>query len=522
MKTKTNKTISRKKQTIVNLIANIVSYAVSIGISFVLTPFLISNIGKDTYSFYPIANTFLNYMVVITSALNTIASRFITVHFVRGEEQEAKKYFHAAFLSESVVGITLMIPMIIIVVFIDKFLDVPINYLSAIRILFATIFASGLTNIVSSTLGVATFTKNRIDLRSYRELAASILRGALCIAAYSLFPVSIAYIGIIALAVAIFNVVIQFFYTKKLLPGFLFNKEKPSKSHFIILIKGCIWTIVISLGDLLLGGSTTVMANIFYGSTASGTFSLVHTIPSFLSGIITLLIGVFYPHITYSVAENNKEELEKIILLAEKVVGGFGACVISVFMGAAMQFYAMWVSGEDFVELFYLSFLSMGSYIPAFSFWALHHLFIAEGKVKIPGIVTIIFGFVNIGIMSLLGVLKAPYWTLLFSSFLMHSAWTAIFMPIYAHKLTNISYKKIYSPFVLCLLFAVVCFGFCYSITKIIAINSWLKFAMYGLILGGLSLVSMFYLLDKKMFINYVKLVLKKINVFGKKQNSKQ
>ena len=49
-----------KKQVAINMVANIVSYSANILISFVLTPFLINTLGKETYSFYPIANTIVS------------------------------------------------------------------------------------------------------------------------------------------------------------------------------------------------------------------------------------------------------------------------------------------------------------------------------------------------------------------------------------------------------------------------------------------------------------------------------
>ena len=76
--------MSEKKQTVVNLIAKIISYGATLLISFFLTPYLVEKLGKEAYSFYPIANNFVNYMGVITIALNSMASRFITIHLKSG------------------------------------------------------------------------------------------------------------------------------------------------------------------------------------------------------------------------------------------------------------------------------------------------------------------------------------------------------------------------------------------------------------------------------------------------------
>ena len=38
------------------------SLFISIGVSFILTPFLIEHIGKEAYGFFPLANNFVTYI----------------------------------------------------------------------------------------------------------------------------------------------------------------------------------------------------------------------------------------------------------------------------------------------------------------------------------------------------------------------------------------------------------------------------------------------------------------------------
>ena len=52
-----------------NIISSVLSFVVGIAISFVLTPFLTSELGKEAYSFYPLSTSITNTMIVVTSAL---------------------------------------------------------------------------------------------------------------------------------------------------------------------------------------------------------------------------------------------------------------------------------------------------------------------------------------------------------------------------------------------------------------------------------------------------------------------
>ena len=84
---------NEKRQTIINLTAKTISYGTTMAISFFLTPYLVAKIGKVAYSFYPMANNFVNYMGVITIALNSMASRFITIALTKGDKKKSKRIF---------------------------------------------------------------------------------------------------------------------------------------------------------------------------------------------------------------------------------------------------------------------------------------------------------------------------------------------------------------------------------------------------------------------------------------------
>ena len=55
-----------KRQTLINIIANMVVSLVNFCISFFLTPYLIRTVGKDAYGFIGLANNFVGYISILT------------------------------------------------------------------------------------------------------------------------------------------------------------------------------------------------------------------------------------------------------------------------------------------------------------------------------------------------------------------------------------------------------------------------------------------------------------------------
>ena len=129
--------MNRNRRLVVSIISNILSVVVSLGVSFFLTPYLLRTLGKETYSFYPLANNFVSYMTIVTLALNSMASRFITIEIVRQHEQKAHTYFSSVFFANVLLSLILLVPMALIVAFVDTVLKVPADVVVDVRLLFA-------------------------------------------------------------------------------------------------------------------------------------------------------------------------------------------------------------------------------------------------------------------------------------------------------------------------------------------------------------------------------------------------
>lgn len=165
-----------KKQLIINLTSNIVAFSSSFIISFILTPYLISHIGKDAYSFFPMSNNILGYFSIASLALNSMMARFITIEREKGNFTKAQMYLSSGFYSNIIMALVFLVPMIVFTVYIDSILNVPTEILKDVQLLFACVFAAMLVGLASTAYGVATFAANRLDLRALGELIRGLLR----------------------------------------------------------------------------------------------------------------------------------------------------------------------------------------------------------------------------------------------------------------------------------------------------------------------------------------------------------
>lgn len=496
------------KQISVNMIANIVSYSTNILIAFFLTPYLIEKLGKETYSFYPMANTIINYMAILMNAMNSVASRFVTVSLVQYKKIEANKYFSSTLFANVLLSVIVSVPLFLFIYFIDDILNVPINSLAAVRMLFSFMFCSSLIQIASNVFGIATFAKNRIDLRSIREIVISVSRLVLYILFYSFFPASISYIGITIFITSILNLIIQVFYTKMLLPEFEIKKSLTSFRHIKDVLISSSWAAINSLGNQLLVGLLLILSNVFYGASVSGVYSIVNTVPQFFSGIISMLIGVFYPVITYKYAQGNKKELIQSINFSQNMVGLVGCSIAIVFLVFSKEFYELWTPSEDALQLSKLTFVIVIPYFFTACMWTLTNVNIILNKIKGPAIFTLFIGVLNVFLSYLSYKMRVDSIMVLpLISTLLQILLIGIFIPLYVAKCLKVTCFYLYKPLFKALLVSLSLIVLYQGIKHYIIIHTWFDFLLVGGMFGIFTLIIMALVLfrgyiDLKKFLN--------------------
>ena len=481
---------SDNKRLAINMIANIVSYSSTLLVSFVLTPYLINTLGKEAYSFYPLANNFVSYMTILTNALNSMASRYITMALTKKEIDKANTYFSSILFSNVIMAGILLIPMLLIVWCIDSLLVVPVNLVGSVRILFSFSFATMLVNIITSVFGVATFSKNRIDLRSLRELITSVLRLLLFVVLFTCFTPTIIYVGIVAFVVALVNFGFQRFYTKKLLPEIVIDIKKFNVAYVKEVLFSGVWNSINSLGTMLLVSTSLILVNRFYGADAGGEYSIVQTVPNFINGIISMLTGVFYPMIMIKYAQNDIKGMIEEIKKSQRIVGLFSVSVIGVFVGLSYDFFQLWTPGQDYNRLVVLSTITIMPHWVIGCIWSLSNVNIAINKIKIPALYMLGSGISNIAISVVVyNVFKPGVYAIPLISSVIQIILAAIFMPLYATKQLSIKWYTFYPT--------ILRGGCACAITVVLVtfarhnllLNSWFKLMGTGVVLGSIMLL---------------------------------
>lgn len=396
------KEFSRNKQLVINMSASFIAYGVSLFISFFLSPYIVRTIGVEANGFVSLANNFVNYASLITLALNSLAGRFITICIVKGDTKGANKYFSSVFYANLIIAFFLGIVGLLIIVFLEKLINIPGNLVSDVRLLFICLFLNCLVSVIGSVFSVATFARNKLYLESLRNIESNLARALIIVGLFAFSNPKVCYVGLGSLVSGIYVLICNLYYTKKLLPEIRIEKTSFDFKAVLELTAAGIWNTINRLGTILLDGLDLLISNLFISTTAMGVLSLSKTVPSLITSLLNSVVGVFSPDFTILYAEGKKAELIKSIRQSMKIMGIIINTPIVVLIVCGKEFFELWQPTQDADLLQKLFLLTIGCLIFSGGINCLYGVFTVLNKIKANSLAVLIGGAVSVSITFIL------------------------------------------------------------------------------------------------------------------------
>lgn len=386
---------SGKKQTLLNMVTTIISNFLSLGVSFFLTPYIVSKLGAAAYGFLGLSNNIIGYTALFTVALNSMASRFVSLHYHKNNYYEANRYLTSTFFANCGLAFFIVIVLGAMTVFLEDIINIPPQLVSDIKFLFTLLFVNSAISLCTGILGFSTFVKNRIDLSNITGVFTNILRVTLIIIAYGFFPAHVWYIGAVGLFCTIAYVFIGRYFYRTLTPEFSVRRSYFNFSLVREMTREGAWNLLSQMSSILNQGLELLLANIFIGAYFMGVLSITKNLPFILLGIIAALGGNFHPECIRFYAEKDIKGLNNWLVKGIRIMGVLSFIPCAGILAYGDIFYASWLPGQDYKLMYHLTAVTMVWLTTTMSTQALWYIFTITKTVRRSSIVLIQYGVAN-------------------------------------------------------------------------------------------------------------------------------
>jgi len=490
--TNSNKTV------VMNLAFSMAALVVINGLHFFISPYIVRTLGVEANGFVSLANSFLNYALVITTALNSMAGRFVTIEIHKNNIEKASIYYTSTLITNQLFALVFSGITVIFLTNFSRFVNVSVEMECDVRLLFLFVFLNFIIGLFANAFQICYFAKNKLYLSSLRDLMGGLIRATAIIVLFTIFTPRIYYVGIASVLAMLFGITYDFISKRKIASELFFKISNfRIKSVLEIMVSG-LWNSINQIGSILNTGLDLLISNLLIGPEGMGLLALSKLMPQMIFIVSATLSNSFSSKIAIHYAKEDKKGIDSSFEFAVKALAIIMTIPIGVFLAFGRNFYVLWQPTQDPSLLYMLSLITLIVYSFTISLTVIFQVYMVENKLRYSSILNLISGGLNValvlGLLNFtdLGIFAIPlssgtaflvknlFFDFPFVSKLMKKS------PVYLWKLS------IKTAFAVGYIFVIGT-----ALAHILEIRSWLSLGMNSILLIGIGV-----LLNFVFFIN--------------------
>lgn len=422
-------------------LSTVISYIINL----VLTPYITETLGIEAYGFVSVAKTVVSYAAILTVALTSFVVRFISVSYHADRIEEAKSYYSSSLAALLLMSGTIFIVALVCIGRLECFLNISPHLVKSVKILFIVVFINFVFSTVTTAFSASFYIRNRLDLSGIIRIGAYLCDAAVLVVLFHFFRPEVWYVGLGSLTATVVIMLSSYLLTRRLTPELRFHSTGISFAKMKGMMRNGVWNSLNSLGNILNSGLDLLISNLMLTSVAMGQIAVVKTINTMFAALYQVIFQPFQPKLIKAYAQDNMDrfvdELENVM----RVCGCFSSLAFAGFLALGKTYYHLWLPGEDVVLLYQLTIVTVLISLTEGIMQPVYYVNTLTLKNRLPCIVTIGGGVVNVAAMYIL----LKYTTL--GAFAVVGTTTVImlcinlfFNPVYAAKSLGIHATRIY------------------------------------------------------------------------------
>jgi membrane protein EpsK len=481
-----------------NLISNVGKLVLTTLVGIWYLPFLVRHLGPAAYGMIPLACMITSYMGVVTFSLDLAVSRYLTLSLARKDYKEANVIFNVALWGNVAVAAILAIPAIAAILNVQHLVVIPPGYESATTWLFAGTVAAFLLNQVKSPFFASCFCLNRLDMQNAVTVAETLTRVGLVAVLFLVVSPRIEYAGAGILAGTIVSTIGAIWLWRVLTPELRIRVTDFDWKMLRNLCSTGWWVIVSQVGILLYQNIDLVVANRLFGPDKSGRYAAVLQLAAMLSTLGMAVGEIFAPTMYQKYSRGNHGELAAYLNRAIKFVGLVMALIVGLVCGFSGPLLQLWL-GPTFGSMAPLLILMAIHLAINLATYPLYAVPLAANRVKVPGLVTLGIGVLNL-VLALLFTMAFGWglYGLALAGVVSLTIRRFVFTPLYVASILNQPWHTYFQrmPAIICATLATIGLG------RVVIwswnISTWLHLAIAAAMVSSLFIAATYLLLTSQ------------------------
>lgn len=499
-----------------NLISSIIVFVAQIAINFFLTPYILRVLGNEAYGFLGLANSVVGYANIFTVIINSVASRFVSYEFHKGNIEGANRYYSSILMANIFFSFFICLISIFFIFNIKEFLNVSPHLENDFKLTITFYFINTCILLFNGVLSIFVFIKNKLYLISIRNAISTLIYATLVMILFFIFKPMIYYTSISALSSSVFVLICSMVIAKKISPELEFKYSYFSFKTIKKLLNSGIWNSVNVISYNLINGVDLLLCNIFISPASMGILSVSKMVPFIMESFMWTIVSTFLPK---SIEAYSKDDIPELIAQTKfsiKILAFIAGIPVLIFVVFGFDFYSLWLSFKSKEEIKLIYTLSLLASIPVIFIAIICPLFnlnIITNKLKRPAMANLIMG-IGIFILQIIMLKFSSYGLVAMVIISCFGYMLKIILFDIANAGINVERKftEFYGFFLKNILFFVIVLVILLIFKEFLLLNTWLKFIFHMVLIAFISYIISFILIfnqfEKRILIDKIKKII--------------
>lgn len=436
-----------KNTALLNLSVGFIKVFILTVITMYIVSILLNTLGKDNYGVVALFASLNQYIGLFLIAISGTIFRFVSLEYNKDSGiANVNKYYSTSFFGLITLSIFVFAVLYFLTPFLNEFINSQQNNFLEIKIFFLLSIVSFFISNLTSVFLVPAIIKHKFYLNDIANIVAKVVQ--LLVVLFLLFYLFNLSLYTYGLSLVIYSVVylgVSIYISRKIMPELKISSKYFSLTYLKNMLKMGINVLLNNLGILLYTNSDLIIINIFLTTAVVAEYSIGLQLAFFIAMVGSLFSRLFNPMLSHLIAKKSKNYIVNQILTNSKIFVIFIGLFFMLLIVFSKQILLLWL-GEEYVYL-YLIVILLSIYQLLHQSTVLFFMyFTLVNKLKIPLMVTIISGILNI-ILSILfvkytdygifGVIIATILTVFFKTVIFNTWYTAHLLKIQNFKIVK-------------------------------------------------------------------------------------
>ena len=333
----------QSSQIIKNVLMNWAAFAATIGIGFLMSPFLVRHLGDSIYGVWILVGSLVGYLGLLDFGITPSTVKYVAEYRALGDQRSMNRLVTSSLAVYSVIGCLTLAVSVVVAVFFNRLFVTPLPQATTAAVVMLTGLNLAITFPAAVFVGILRgYQRYDIDSRvtTINVIIRSVIIVTLIVNGY----------GILALAAVTFvfdmlRLAYLMRWAYRLNPAITIRREYFDKAQLRQLFGYSIFAFLMIVGKKLIFYTDVIVIGIFMPVAAVTLYSIANRLVTYLLQVSETM-GVLTPTASDMGARNDQAAIKEMLIISTKYMLLIALPVAAVFFVLGDTFISLWMGNE--------------------------------------------------------------------------------------------------------------------------------------------------------------------------------